>query len=283
MDPIWHMVLTDFVSGDDTFHLARVTHSARNRLALHDHGFPEVIWVEQGHGYHLINGETVSLEPGTIIFIRPRPADTHTVRPKNWQETLTMGVVAFFTDTLQYHRARYFPDSTNYFWSEELLPHHLQVDTYTLNWLSDSLNELMRGPRSHRRLDQFLLTLFQMLDKTRKPSSRPGAPSWLTDALAHFDTPAFLAEGAQGFATLANRTPEHINRTVKKHYGLTLSGLINRERMAYAARQLVLTDAPISSIAYESGFENLGYFYTVFKKHFKTSPGRYRTFNKRIG
>lgn len=277
------MALTEFVSGDDQFHLARVTHSARNRLALHDHGFPEMIWVEQGRGYHLINGESVVIEPGTVIFIRPRPADTHTVRPESWQDTLTMGVVAFFTETLHYLRDRYFPNSTDYFWSKEHLPHHLQVDAYTLNWLSESLNQLMRGPRSHRRLDWFLLSLFQILDKTLAPSARRDAPAWLTDALAHFDTPPLFAQGARGFAELANRTPEHINRTVKKHYGLTLSGLINRERMAYAARQLVLTDAPITSIAYECGFENLGYFYTVFKKQYKTSPGRYRTFNKRIG
>ena len=283
MESIWHMDLTEFVSGEDTFHLARVTHSARNRLALHDHGFPEVIWVEKGQGYHMINGEAVFIEPGTIIFIRPRPADTHTVRPESWHETLTMGVVAFFTETLHYHRTRYFPDSTDYFWCEAHLPHHLQVDAYTLNWLSDSLNQLMMGPRSHRRLDRFLLTLFQMLDKTLDPPSPPDAPPWLTDALARFDTPPLFAKGIRGFAKLANRTPEHINRTVKKHYDMTLSEIINRVRITYAARQLMLTDAPITSIAFDSGFENLGYFYTVFKKHFKTSPGRYRTSNKRIG
>lgn len=54
-----------------------------------------------------------------------------------------------------------------------------------------------------------------------------------------------------------------------------ISYLVNY-RLKRAAKLLVTTDNNISSIARETGFENVGYFCRQFKKLFKTSPGEYR-------
>jgi len=47
-------------------------------------------------------------------------------------------------------------------------------------------------------------------------------------------------------------------------------------RISDAARKLSSTSMPIKDIASECGFADLGHFYRVFEKHFKSTPLSYR-------
>ncbi len=51
---------------------------------------------------------------------------------------------------------------------------------------------------------------------------------------------------------------------------------LNDYRLACAASLLIETNAPVSSIAAECGFNHSSYFGSVFRKKFGTSPGKYR-------
>lgn len=72
-----------------------------------------------------------------------------------------------------------------------------------------------------------------------------------------------------------------LRRLFKEQSGKTVGEYVVELRMSTAARQLLISDKPISTIAYEVGYENPGYFTRVFRSYFGTSPYEYRK-NARI-
>ena len=62
----------------------------------------------------------------------------------------------------------------------------------------------------------------------------------------------------------------------KRSLGKTFSDYVNEIRIAHACSLLIETDRPISTIAYECGFENVAYFNRIFLKKKNVQPGRYR-------
>ena len=73
----------------------------------------------------------------------------------------------------------------------------------------------------------------------------------------------------------------YLIRVFKKRTGKTVGEYVVELRMSTAARQLLISDKPISTIAYEVGYENPGYFTRIFRSYFGTSPYEYRK-NARI-
>ena len=67
-----------------------------------------------------------------------------------------------------------------------------------------------------------------------------------------------------------------VNRQLKRILNTTATDVVNRARMDYAGRRLVMSDDKIVSISLQCGLSNLGHFYQLFKQRFGMSPGRYR-------
>jgi AraC-like DNA-binding protein len=68
----------------------------------------------------------------------------------------------------------------------------------------------------------------------------------------------------------------HQCRIFKQHYGLAPLRYVNESRMTRIKNLLRDTDQPISAIAEMLGYDNLGYFSRVFRKHVGLAPRDYR-------
>ncbi|HNX26905.1 MAG TPA: helix-turn-helix transcriptional regulator, partial [Phycisphaerae bacterium] len=71
-------------------------------------------------------------------------------------------------------------------------------------------------------------------------------------------------------------------RTVKKIFGKTTNELLNEYRLEKSAADLCITNKAVLEIAMDSGFDNLGYFYRLFKRHFNESPCRFRKLHQAL-
>ena len=126
--------LSSFLHPGETFHLARVNIISRQDLSFHTHDYAELLWIEKGSGYHLVNGERLRIGPGDLIMIRPQDAHTYAASTKGGGITLIN--IAFPVETLHHFRERYFPDSGQYFWSTEAMPYRIQLPAEILHQLS---------------------------------------------------------------------------------------------------------------------------------------------------
>ena len=68
----------------------------------------------------------------------------------------------------------------------------------------------------------------------------------------------------------------YASRSFSERWGITITGYINQIRIERAKILLLTTDAPIGSIALNSGFDDINYFSRVFKKITGVSPMQYR-------
>lgn len=65
-------------------------------------------------------------------------------------------------------------------------------------------------------------------------------------------------------------------RTFSKHFDESPKKYINRRRLEKAKDLLEQTDQRVSEIAYDCGFNDLGYFSKSFQAFYNTSPSKYR-------
>ncbi len=75
-------------------------------------------------------------------------------------------------------------------------------------------------------------------------------------------------------------TVNHLCRLYKKHTGSTISERLREIRLEAAAVALLNSSRSISEIAFESGYNDLSYFYRSFSGFYDCNPGEYR---KRFG
>lgn len=77
-------------------------------------------------------------------------------------------------------------------------------------------------------------------------------------------------------ASLCDISPSYFSKLFKKIMNVNLSAYVNGLRINKAKMLLSKSDKPIIDIAYESGFEDCGYFIKNFKKLTGVTPSEYR-------
>lgn len=80
--------------------------------------------------------------------------------------------------------------------------------------------------------------------------------------------------GVEPLAAAVNMSRMHLNRKVKAMTGLSPNELIRAVRLNRAS-EMLLTNVPISDVAYAIGFDTPAYFSKVFKEHHGLTPSEY--------
>jgi AraC family transcriptional regulator len=95
-----------------------------------------------------------------------------------------------------------------------------------------------------------------------------------------FASPLSLA----GIASAVGVHPVHLARQFRASQGCTVGEYIRRVRVAFARRELVMTDKPIAEIAHSAGFFDQSQLTKTFKRVTGRTPAAYRNANrKQIG
>lgn len=71
-------------------------------------------------------------------------------------------------------------------------------------------------------------------------------------------------------------SPNYVSILLKKHTGYTYIQLIQEQKLKFAASLLANTTLPVTTIANQSGYENISFFYKKFEKRYHCSPNEYR-------
>jgi AraC-like DNA-binding protein len=101
-------------------------------------------------------------------------------------------------------------------------------------------------------------------------------PQALEKGLDFINRRFILNPSLKEIAVHANYAPIYFHRLFKKYLELSPHQYMERKRMALAHGFLMNSSRTIAEIAELSGYQNVFYFSTVFKKHFAISPGLMR-------
>ena len=262
----------------ERFHLARTTINSNDTLSLHSHNYVEIFWIKSGQGIHCINGEKIRIGKGLLCMIRP--GDHHTFEVGLDDKHMVITNIAFHPESLEQYKARYFPGSETYFWSDEPLPFCIQLDSSHLNKLSSRTDQLFGEARGYLQLDYILITIFRLINSLE--NQQINIPHWLTYAMNNYNTPEHFMKGISGFVELTGHSTAHVNRSLQKHLKQTLTETVVKIRLSYASQQLIMTNASVKTICDDCGFRSLSYFYRLFKNHLGYTPVEYRRMNHKV-
>ncbi len=285
----------------------------RADAVLHTHDFSEAMYVLDGVGMHPLNGEERLLRAGDLLWIRP--SDRHTFyvrlgqklhfiniafRQSLWEDfrRLAFGSDAdtpwetapdppavhvppaqradcarLFQDMLRNYHTRPTCLALCRFWTEALPLIHPAA-------LGDGrphpgpLLPKGEGAREERFGQWACPTPIPLLSKERL--GEVSSPPWLTRACLALRAEDALKAGVPRLVALCGVSPAHLARTLKASQGLTPTEFVNALRLEQAAILLTTTTQEIIEIASDCGFENLSYFYRLFRRRFGQSPRQYR-------
>jgi AraC family cel operon transcriptional repressor len=243
--------------------------------APHRHDFPELFLIESGGVVHRVNGATVPLSAGDLVFMRPEDEHAYESLPGHICELRNLAFGAQLPVQAAAFAAGRMDLSA---WREPPLPPVRHLVAAEFKQARRDIDACLRLP-PHEATWQWRILLFAWFCRAFPvdaiADSREPLPDWLAEALAR------LSEARPGreFAWLrrvAGRSPEHLCRTFRRCLGTTPKAYLNRRRLAQAAVRLRESPIPIDQVARDAGFANLGHFHQLFRREFGETPGRYR-------
>lgn len=257
--------------------LAQMTWSrkaAGEEFPLHDHDFPELFWIAEGEVEHQINGTTSLMRRGELMFIRP--SDQHAFRGIGARG----GVISNFAvrrDIVAHLRRRHLRGAEHAWWDESAVPARRILSAAELHALERGAREIAAiAAPDLLATERFLLNVFHLLRHTALSGGVEGEPDWLSAAREAFSDPMHLTVGVSRLVRLAGCSPEHLSRTVRRIHGITPTELVNRQRLDWAAGELMFTARSISDLAAAAGFESLSHFYHLFRARHGVTPRQFR-------
>jgi AraC-like DNA-binding protein len=110
----------------------------------------------------------------------------------------------------------------------------------------------------------------------RRPATRAELYRRLHRARDYIDSCYVQKLSVEGIARVSHLSPYHFHRAFRQAFGVTPMRHLQSRRLRAAARLLASTDRPVTAVALDVGFESLGSFSWLFRRHFGLSPRAYR-------
>ena len=243
----------------------------------HTHDFHEFFCVEEGEGFHEINGQCLPLRAGDLVLVRAQ--DCHGFAARRDGGLLRIVNFAFFARHWDDFRHRYFGGEAGHFASPSLADRSYALAAPQLAEIKAAARHLRAGARGRLHVEGFLLAVLALLQEARfwKARGEAPVPGWIAHACLQIGRERNFAGGMPRLARLAGRSPAHVAREFRRHLAQTPTDVINRARMAYAADRLANSDDTILAVALDCGLHNVGHFYRLFRDRYGCTPARYRT------
>ena len=256
---------------------------------LHFHSFLEIVCVMEGSCTNYVGSQELHMKKGDICIIAPETEHAisafsdgciliNILLRVSTFETAFFGVLSendilsdFFTRTL-YHSK-----------SHPYLYFRTGADQEVFDFILYAYQEFL-GNRQYKErfLNNIISAFFIML--LRNHGSDVIVPEIATEG--NDENVVFLLKYMQenystvtlsGLAEFFNYSERQIQRIIKKSTGSSFSENIQKLKMKHAAQLLMDPDRPVSSIADELGYSDVGNFRNVFRKFYGMSPAEYRS------
>lgn len=108
-------------------------------------------------------------------------------------------------------------------------------------------------------------------------------PSKILDCLGYIQVNLDKNITVAQLAKRANLHEDYFSRFFLKHTGERPIAYIQSKRVERAQYLITTTNTPFSKIAVDTGFDNLSYFFRIFKKITNSTPGQYAAQNQSLG
>lgn len=234
---------------------------------LHQHDYYEFTLVLTGRYYQEIDRQRVLLERGDFVFI-PVGSQHQSFYIAGATRILNVGI-----------SKRFFEKNFSPF-----IPIDFSVtQAYAIENSFLAYIESVITSRHFREneFDEFIeLVCFYVTNRLRHyrdDAIKDSVPFWLKITVeAMHDKLAFGDAALERMVQISGKSQEYLTRATQRYYGKTPMQIINNIRINFAKKQLEITNASVTDIAYESGYSSPSLFIKKFKSITSFTPNNYR-------
>ena len=264
--------------GSEPVILNKVNHQA-SYCPLHSHDFVEVTYVLAGRGVHVADGQGEAVAAGDIAvinehtshrFVADRGYDLWLINCMISPHTLAWIESDDSHDLVRAFRRCYVVTGTYRHEEEKRLRGKAGHDVGSI---FEQMWEEYSAKRSGYRsiLAGYLTVLIHRIMRLYEGANQP----W-TDPLVSALTREPESTTVSHAAGRLGVHPRTLARRFVSERGEHPTSFLQRRRIEKAARLLVETDMPIRAVSSAVGYNDVGFFYRLFARHYATTPGNYR-------
>lgn len=249
----------------------------------HTHDYVEVIYACSGETTHLVDGQTIRLGAGELLFLRQHVRhEVYKAGAKDMSvnfivlpELFSDPLAAIGEEALPVHRFL-----VDCLFEQNIGPAylHFQVaeDVSVQNLVENLLITLMKEAPNWQKISQMTLTLLllELMEHTENLA-------WDTQESVQQKILRYIdGHYANGSLTDAARLfhcdISALSRDIRRQTGKTYTELVQEKRLSQAAFLLRSTDRKVADIAIAVGYENISYFHRLFRGAYGLSPRQFR-------
>jgi len=248
----------------------------------HRHDFFEVLYLQKGSGYHVIDGNKYEIKPPCVFFMSPGQA-----HKLEFSQDIEGFIFIFTSDFYLLNRSDQnslieFP----FFYTLQqdnppLLLNNKEDVSFLERLFLQGISELKKLDSNSfemlRSILDLILTTCSSRYKTNENGIRKGKGHILVKRFYQLVEENYLKNlSLADYAVLLTVTPNHLTQTVKQFTGKTSTQVIKLKQILEIKRLLVHTNLNVTEIATKLHFDDQSYFSKFFKRETQLTPLEYR-------
>lgn len=251
-----------------------------SKFYLHNHRYYEFFLALGDNLRHVINGKEVPVEIGTLVFVRPDDVHTYKQDNKIDYDVINIAYSSEIINQAFMYMGDAFPSSRLI---HSAMPpfailneeERMELKTKLVALITDD-NIKRRKINSRSLLVEMLSTYFSNVGEKSEIDEKNQIPHWFLDFLYSIKNEMIFNMSFTEIAKMTNYSESHLRHCFKRYLNQTPSEYITEQRLKYVAGMLINTNASVATLCYESGFNNLSWFYRLFQQKYKMAPLEYR-------
>lgn len=259
------------------------THTRFIHFPEHTHDFVEAVYMCSGKTTHIINGKTIVLSEGELLFLGQNAKQE--IFPASGNDIAVNFIILpqFFYKTLEMLGAEETPIKK--FLLESLFkeenPGYLHFKVSDIlpvqNLIENLLWTLTGNTPNKRNINQTTMGLLfmQLLNHTDKLAYQSKEEAAILQIFKYIEE-NYKNGSLTEAAGLLHYDFYWLSHEIKNQTGKTYTELLQEKRLSQAAYLLKNTRIGVDDISKAVGYENKSYFHRLFAKHFGMSPKKYR-------
>jgi AraC family transcriptional regulator, transcriptional activator of pobA len=247
----------------------------------HRHSYYEILFVEEGQGFHEIDFRSYNIQGPSLHFLSPGQVHLLT-----FSSSFQGYIIAFSEDFYSFYNPANQPLSQLNFFQPTLKQPIIQLSDvekkYFHNILENMAADHLSGETDQVFLGKYLglmlqksAVLSQKQSQTTNTSSN-AVPELIGRFQEMVEKHFLKKHEVQQYASDLAVSPDYLSKVTKKYLGVPSQEYILDKLLLEAKRLLVFTSLSSKEIAYHINIEDPSYFSRIFKKKTGLTPNEYR-------